>query len=227
VGEAIGQILPIAVVVAISPLPIVAVVLMLTGPRGRVNAPVFVLAGALGLAAVGAIVIAAVGGNAEPDAGGTPAWVDWLKLILGLALLMVGAKQWRGRPRGDDDTAELPAWMRALDEFSWPRAAGAGVALSTLLNPKNLLLAVAGATVIAQAGLPPAQEAGALAVFVAIATIGPAAPVALFFAMGSRSRGPLEAMKGWLARNNATIMAAVLLVIAIKLVGDAITGFSE
>lgn len=226
-GEVVGQILPLAIATAVSPLPIVAVVLMLAGPRGRINGPVFVLAGVVGLAAVGAIVIAAVGDEAEPDAGGTPEWVAWLRLLLGLGLLLVGALQWRGRPRGDGHYAELPKWMRAIDDFSWPKAAGAGVALSAVLNPKNLLLAVAGATVIAQAGLPAGQEAGALAIFIAIATIGPAAPVVLFFALGARSREPLDAMKDWLARNNATIMAVLLLVIGLKLVGDAISGFAQ
>jgi threonine/homoserine/homoserine lactone efflux protein len=226
-GEAVGQFLPIAIGVAISPLPIVAVVLMLAGPRGRVNGPVFVLAGVVGLAAVGAIVIAAVGDGAEPDAGGTPEWLDWLRLALGLGLLLLAARQWRGRPRGDDQAAELPRWLRSIDRFSWPQAAGAGVALSAVLNPKNLLLAVAGATVIAQAGLPAGEEAGALAIFIAIATIGPATPVAVSFAMGPRARAPLDAMKDWLARHNAAIMAVVLVVIALKLVGDAISGFSE
>ena len=42
-GEAIGQVLPTAIGVAISPLPIVAVVLMLVTPAGRVNGPAFVL----------------------------------------------------------------------------------------------------------------------------------------------------------------------------------------
>ena len=40
-GEAIGQLLPFAVGVAISPLPIVAVVLMLVTPRARSNGPAF------------------------------------------------------------------------------------------------------------------------------------------------------------------------------------------
>jgi maltodextrin utilization protein YvdJ len=33
-------------------------------------------------------------------------------------------------------------------------------------------------------------------------------------------------MKDWLARNNAVIMAVLVLVIGVKLIGDAISGFS-
>ena len=53
-GEAIGQSLPLAVGVALSPVPIIAVVLMLTTPRARVNGPAFVLGWLVGLGIVGA-----------------------------------------------------------------------------------------------------------------------------------------------------------------------------
>jgi threonine/homoserine/homoserine lactone efflux protein len=225
VGDVIGQMLPIAVGIAVSPLPIVAVVLMLATPRGRVDGPAFVIAWIVGLAAIGAVVIAVVGDDAEADSDGTPGWVSGLKLGLGILLLLLAAKQWRGRPRGGAP-AELPKWMRALDTFGPVKALGAGVALS-LLNPKNLLLLIAGATVIAQGGLSAGQEAGALALLVAIGTIGVAIPVVIFFAMGARSRTLLDEMKDWMARNNAVIMAVLLLIIGVKLIGDAISGFSS
>jgi Sap, sulfolipid-1-addressing protein len=56
-GQAIGQSLPIAVGIALSPLPIVAVVLMLVTERGRVNGPAFIVGWWAGLAIVGAIVL--------------------------------------------------------------------------------------------------------------------------------------------------------------------------
>ena len=42
-GRAIGELLPSAVGVAISPLPIVAMVLMLVSAHGRANGPAFLL----------------------------------------------------------------------------------------------------------------------------------------------------------------------------------------
>jgi hypothetical protein len=42
VKEAIGQVLSLGLGVALSPLPIIAVVLMLATPRGRVNGPALV-----------------------------------------------------------------------------------------------------------------------------------------------------------------------------------------
>ena len=42
-GEAVGQVLPAAVGIALSPIPIIAVVLMLVTPRGKVNGIAFLL----------------------------------------------------------------------------------------------------------------------------------------------------------------------------------------
>jgi len=222
VGDAIGQILPIAIGIALSPIPIVAVVLMLATPRARVNGPAFVAAWIVGLAAVGIIVLALVGDDATTDSGTPARWASGLKLVLGLLLLAFGVRAWLERPRGGK-AGELPRWMRALDTFTPPKAAGAGL----LLSAANLVLAVAGAATIAQADISVGQEAGALAIFVAIGTLGVAAPLVLYFALGDRSRAILDELKDWMARNNATIMAVLALIIGLKLIGDAISGFSS
>src|ERR1700679_279844 len=99
-GQAIGQILAFAVGVAISPVPIIGVVLMLATPRARANGPAFVLGWVLGLAILGTVVLL-VSSGASASSGGEPAkWVSVLKLALGALLLVVAAKQWRARPPG-------------------------------------------------------------------------------------------------------------------------------
>ena len=60
-GAAIGGALPFAVGVALSPIPIVAVVLMLTTQRARVNGAVFIAGWLAGLAVVGAIALSIAG----------------------------------------------------------------------------------------------------------------------------------------------------------------------
>ena len=194
--EAIGQMLPTAVGVAISPLPIVAVVLMLVTPRGRVNGPAFLLGWIVGLAIVGVIVLSAAGGADASDDGEPATWVSVLELLLGLAALLISARQFRGRPRAGE-APETPKWMRALDTFTPVKAIGAGALLSGL-NPKNLLLAVAGATAIAQAGIDTGDEAIAYALFTLIASLGVGLPVVLAIALGERSRALLESSRtGW------------------------------
>lgn len=223
-GKAIGEMLPFAVGVAISPMPIVAVVLMLVTAKGRVNGPVFLSGWLGGIAAAGAVLLLVAGGGDASENGQPAAWVDWLKLVLGVLLLLVALRQWRARPR-EGDAPATPKWMAALNEFTPAKAAGAGVLLSAV-NPKNLLLIVAGVTAIAQTGISAGEQAVALAAFVVIASIGVGAPVLLYFALGDRSRAPLERLKTWMGHNNTVIMAVLLLIIGMKLIGDALAGFS-
>ena len=192
-GEAIGNVLPSAVGVAISPLPIVAVVLMLVTPRGRVNGPAFVLGWLVGLALVGAVVLAVAGGLDANDDGAPADWTSALKLLLGLLLLLVAVRQFRGRPRAGAP-AEQPKWMAALDTFTPVKAAGAGALLSGV-NPKNLLLSVAAGVAIAQTGIDTGEQVVAYAVFAVIATIGVGTPVVLSIVLGERARELLDELK--------------------------------
>ena len=66
----------------------------------------------------------------------------------------------------------------------------------------------------------------ALTVFTVVASLGVAIPVLLYFALGERSHDVLNGLKTWMAANSAVIMAVVLIVLAAKLIGDAIAGFS-
>jgi len=220
VGDAIGQMLPAAVGVALSPMPVVAVVLMLVSRRGRANGPAFVVGWVLGLTILGAIVLGLSSGADASDGGQPATWVGVLKLVLGVLLLLVGVREWRGRPHGDE-RPPAPKWMAALDTFTPVKAAGAGVLLSAL-NPKNALLSIGAAAAIAGTGIAAGEQAVAYGLFVVIATIGVGAPVVLFFVLGDRSRHMLDALKEWMAANNAVIMAVLLLLLGMKLIGDGI-----
>ena len=221
-GEAIGGALPLAVGVAISPVPIIAVVLMLTSRRGRVNGPVFVLGWLCGLAVVGAIVLSVVGPSGADSSGSPATWVSWIKIALGVLLLLLAGRQFRGRPAGDE-TAAMPKWMAAVDTIKPPAAFGLAAVLAGV-NPKNLLMAVGGAAAIAQTGISGAQQAVAYAVFALIGTLGMGIPVGIYFAFGDRSASILRDLKDWMGRNNAVIMAVLCLIIGVKLIGDAIGG---
>jgi threonine/homoserine/homoserine lactone efflux protein len=223
-GEAIGQILPLAVVVAFSPMPIVAVVLMLVSARARVNGPAFVLGWILGVGVVGGIILA-VSGPADASDNGQPAtWVDWLKLLLGALLVLFAVSQWRGRPAGDDEVP-TPRWMGAIDAFTPLKALGSGVALS-VANPKNLLVIIGAAAADAETGISGGKQTIVWLVFTAIATVGVAVPVVMYYALGERAAQVLDRLKMWMIRNSSVVMAVLCLIIGVKLIGDAISGFA-
>jgi threonine/homoserine/homoserine lactone efflux protein len=172
----------------------------------------------------GAIVLLVAGGAGAHDNGEPADWVSWLELVLGLALTRMALKQFRGRPHGDEEPV-TPKWMGALDSFTPPKAALAGIALSAV-NPKNLVLIVAGMAAIAQTGISTGDQIASLIVFAVVASIGVAAPVVVYFALGERATELLERLRRWMAHNNAVILSVILLVIAAKIIGDAISGLT-
>ncbi|MEU2774888.1 GAP family protein [Streptomyces sp. NPDC007162] len=220
-GHAVGDVLGLAAGVAVSPLPIVAIILILATPRGRLNGTLFALGWLLGLAGLGAVMLA-VGGTGGASAHKHPAtWVGALKLALGVLLVLFGALQWRRRPR-DPSQARLPKWMEAIDRFTPVKIAGLGLLLSAG-NLKNAPLTIAAAASISSAGIPVPQQIGALAIFVVIASLGVLAPLAVYLVMGDRARGLLANWREWAARHNVAVLAVLFFVLGLKLVGDGIT----
>ena len=223
-GQAIGQMLPFAVGIAISPIPIVAIVLMLGTDNARSDSLSFLAGWILAMAAAGVILLAVVG-SADPTDDGAPAdWSSSLRLILGIVLLALAVKQWRKRP-GPGQDAPMPKWMDAVEGLTPAKSAGLG-AIVSVVNPKNLILIIGGAAAISQTGVSGSDQAIAWAIFIAIATIGVAAPVVIYFVMGDNATHILDDLKAWMGRNNAAIMSVILVIIGAKLIGDSISGFS-
>ena len=223
-GAAIGGALPLAVGVAVSPVPIIAVVLILTSHRARVNGPVFVAGWLAGLAAIGAIALYIDDSAGASSPGATAGWVSWVKAAAGVALLAVAGWQFRPRPKGNAQAA-LPKWVARVDEIEPMPAAGLGAGLAAF-NPKNLLLVVGAAAAIAQTGISGGEQVIAYVVFALVGSIGVGAPVVIYVALGERSAKPLAGLKDWMTQYNAVIMAVLCLLIGVKLIGDAISGLT-
>ena len=142
--DAIGGLLPAAVGVALSPIPIVAVILMLGTPKARTNGPAFAVGWILGLLTVSVIVLVLANG-AERRASSASDSVNWITLLLGVALFMMAGRQWRSRPK-KGEAPTMPKWMNAIDKVDPPRAVVLGLALSGA-NPKNLTLTCGGRSI--------------------------------------------------------------------------------
>jgi threonine/homoserine/homoserine lactone efflux protein len=217
-AQAIGDLLPAAVGVALSPVPIIAVILMLGTPKARSNGPAFAAGWVVGLVVVSVIVLLAAGGADSSD--DTSTTVNVVTLIFGLVLLGVAVKQWQARPRPGVEPP-TPQWMAAIDRFTPGKSFGFGAVLSGV-NPKNLALTVAAAASLAQAGLSSGESAIAVAVFVVIGSLTVAGPVVLYLVMGERAAHPLAEMKQFMSDHNAVIMAVLCLVLGVKIAGQAL-----
>jgi threonine/homoserine/homoserine lactone efflux protein len=219
-SEAIGAVLPTGVAVALSPIPIVAVIVMLQTRRGRTNGPAFAVGWITGVSLVMTVALLALSGVPTPTTTDTS--VRWGTLAIGLALLVLAGRQWRKRPR-PGDPPEIPAWLSRVDSFTPRRSFTAGVVLS-VLNPKNLALTLAAAGAVAKAGLDDSQEVWAALVFVVIASSSVVGLVAAALLAPGASARPLGAVREYMAAHSSVIMAVILLILGAKLIGDAISG---
>lgn len=221
--EVIGTMLPLALGIAISPIPIIAAILMLLSPRARGTSVGFLFGWLLGIT-VAVTVFTLLSGlitTADPDASKPIAGT--VLLLLGLLLLFLAVRQWRSRPK-PGQAEKLPHWMDAIDSMT----AGRGFVLAFILaavNPKNLLLAAAAGVAIGTAALSVGATILSIVIFVVVAAISVAVPVIGYLLAADRMRAPLDALRTWLVHNNAVVMAVVLLVIGVVVVGKGIASF--
>ena len=220
-NEAIGGLLPAAVAVALSPIPIVAVVLVLDSPRARVNGLAFAAGWVAGLAAVSVVVVLLAGGASDPGSE-VATGVNWFMAGIGALFVVMGVRQWKKRPK-PGEAATMPGWMASIGAISPGRAILLGVALSAA-NPKNLALTLAASAAIASAGLDGTDTALAVTTFVAIGSATVVGAVVFHLVAPAAAARPLAAVKQFMADNNATIMMIILLLLGAKLLGDALAG---
>ncbi|WP_375386442.1 GAP family protein [uncultured Microbacterium sp.] len=222
-GSVIGDILPLALGVAISPIPIIAAILMLLSPKARTISVGFLLGWVVGIIIAVTVFSLLAAVLPRPDETGSAPIRGVIRLVLGVLLLLVAVRQWRKRPKAGVEPT-MPKWMTAIDTMTFPVAAGLGFLLAAV-NPKNLLMAAAAGTDIGSAGLSVGSIIVVIAVFTVIAASTVLVPVVGYLIAADRLHGPLEALRVWLGRENAVIMAVLLLVIGISLIGKGIGSF--
>lgn len=214
-----GDVLPLALGVAISPMPVITVILTLLSPRARLSSTAFALGWVVGVAAATAALTSIstlLPSSGTPDGGLVRAVVH---LAIGVLLVWLAIRAFRKRPRQGEEVA-MPRWMGAFADFTPLRAFGAA-ALLAAANPKNIVLIGGAAVSIGQVPAVGVAVAEA-AVFVLIASLSVLVPVVAFLVASERISPMLEALRDWLTRNSSTIVAVLLAVLAISSIGNGI-----
>jgi threonine/homoserine/homoserine lactone efflux protein len=219
-GSVIGEILPLALGIAISPIPIMAAILMLLSPKAKATSVGFMLGWICGIvvALIVFVLLASILPQSESDEPQPIAGM--IKILLGVLMLFLALKQWRARPH-DDVEPPLPKWMSAIDTMTAGKGFGLGFLLSAV-NPKNLLMAAAAGVIIGSAPLSVGAVIAVAIVFTVVAACSVAVPVVAYLVASRAMAGPLESLRGWLVHNNATVMAVLLLVIGVSIIGKGI-----
>lgn len=218
-NQAIGDLLPAAAAVALSPIPIIAIVLVLGTPRARTTGPAFALGWVTGLAVVSMVIVLLAGKASDPDSD-TATGVNWMQVGIGLLFLAMAARQWRKRPTSGEEP-EMPAWVASLDSLTPGRGYLLGAALSGA-NPKNLALTASAAASIAQADLDSTDTAIAIAVFVVLGSLTVAGAVIFYLLDADRAAGPLDTIKQFMSEHSTVIMMVILILLGAKILGDGL-----
>jgi threonine/homoserine/homoserine lactone efflux protein len=217
VASALGDVVPLAIAIALSPFPVVPAILLLFTTRPRATGAGFLLGWGIGIAAV-ALAVAAVAGVLE-GRDQPPGWAAPTRIVLGLGLLALGVRTWLQRRA----TKGAPTWMAALDNATPPSALKLGLLLSAA-NPKIVLLAAAAGVGIGAAELPPARTLVVVVLFTVLGSITVALPMVAHAIGGDRALAPLGRARDWLETNNASVMAVVLVVIGAVLFARGVGG---
>jgi threonine/homoserine/homoserine lactone efflux protein len=215
-NQGISEVLPFAIGIAISPIPIIAIILILFSDRAKVNGPAFLAGWVIGLTVAATVVyVLSQAADVGTDSSSSDT-TSWGKIVLGVVLLGLARREWAKRPKAGE-TPELPKWMATVETIAPPRAFGLAVLLSAV-NPKNLILTVGAAAGLGQLDLSTGDAVVSLAVFVLVASLSVAFAVIYEFVGGDKARATLDDLKAWMTDHNSAVMAVLFLVFGVVLI---------
>ena len=202
------KLIPLGLVIAVSPITVIPAVLVLHAPRPRPTGLAFLAGWVLGLVGLTAVFVGAsdlLGGLHQAP----PRWASWLRVLLGSALIVFGIYSWLTRHRH----TKTPAWLRSFTKLTPVRAGATGAVL--VIRPEVLILCAAGGLAIGTGGLSVAGAWTSGAVFVVVSASTVAIPILAFVAAGDRLDDALERLKVWMEENHTAMMAVILVVIGL------------
>jgi hypothetical protein len=209
----LGQLIPLALVVAMSPLTIIpAIVLVLRSDRARPTGLAFMFGWLVGLAVTTAVFMQLprlLDGLNRP----APTWAAWVRIAAGVALLMLALWRWLTRHR----VTKQPVWLNRLSRLT-PAGAGAIAVGLILVNPKVLVMNAAAGLVIGTASLGAPKVWVAVAYYTVIAGSSVLLPILAYAVAGERVDDQLERLKEWMERQHAVLMAGFLAAVGLLLV---------
>ena len=224
-GSVIGSLLPLGLVVAISPSILTVLILLLIGAEIR-PAVGFSLGYTVGLT-FDILLFVLLGGLADLNL--TANWnttEGWILVLLGIGLAALGIRQFHHRRRIGDPPPPRPHWMTAIDGVGTLRAGLIGTGLGAL-RPKNLLMVAAASVAVVAGGLGTLGTAIAVVLFVALSASTVLGITAAAVFDRGRMMPKLTEWQLWLEFHASAMMSVVLLVVGVAVFGQglgAVTG---
>ena len=210
-----------SLIVALSPIILIAVTLILGTPRGRANGSLFTLGWLLGLLLI-TVVFTALSETAQEEVAATSTLVSALKLGVGVLLLALATRKLLKRRKIEGDPP-APGWMQKIGGLAPRGAFILGFTLAAA-NPKNIAFAAVAAVAIAYSGVAGAAEWLAVAVFVLLCSWTVLGALGFMLAAPATATPALNRVRGFMERHNLLIMAALYAFFGVKLALDGLAG---
>jgi MFS family permease len=217
--EVVIHLLPIAIGVALSSVPIMVMIFILLSPNRSRSAIPFLIGWVVGILIT--VTLCALLAQAVP----TPRFGRRTDTAIGIAQIAVGAllmvlgiiSVLRARGRA---AKPLPAWLQSASRLGPWAALGMGLVLN--IRPKGLLLAVAAGLVIrADSGSPEAAIAAVL-FYTVISASTVATPIIITIAAPTRMEPRLQRTADWMQRHGALLASGIVILIGAVIVGMGI-----
>ena len=218
-GQALLQLIPLALAAAMSSVPITATIFILLSESRSRSGLAFLTGTVLGTFA--AVTLATVAGQALP---GRPrqhdALIGKLEVVIGIAMVLLGVVTLAGRPRAGSGRG--PGWLDGIGSFGILPVFGIGLALN--LRPKAVLLAAAAGLAISGADLPFDENLVLVVFYTAIATCTVVVPIVATILFPRRMEPRLVSAKGWIAAHSTVVGATIMILIGGVVIGLGLSG---
>lgn len=215
----VGELLSPAIGIAISPFPIVGLILILLSQRAKESSLFYMLGWLLGNSVV--YLVAAFLLHTASEASGEPSTMQKIvRLFFGCVLILLAVKKFIQRPKKGEE-AKVPKWFSKVEDIKPMGAFSLGLLLSAA-NPKNMLFGISAGVSVGSLSLTNGKLLGSLLLFVGIAGITVYLPTILFLIKGTAIHQQLTQLKTWLMQNNALIMSLLMLFIGINMISKVL-----
>lgn len=210
-----NDLIPLAIVITLEPLPVIGFILVLSTDRGTRNGAAFIAGWVATLVVIIAGTLLMTGGepvqhDTLPQRGVLIAYI-----VLGLLLLAVAFRRSR---MPVVDPPPQPSWVARLDDM---KPTGAAV-LGFLLQPWPLV--AAGAATVADSGASQTAMVAQLVAFVVLATSSIAAMEIYSLTAPEAAHAKLEALRSWLDRHRNRAIVVLSAVVGVYLIAKGVYG---
>ena len=223
-GGLLGNFLPLAVGIAISPVPIIAVIMMLTSKGALRNAAFFTAGWVLAMVVTCTASILLFGDAATSVQKGMGTATEIMQCTFGVLLLVMGTLRFRQKRKGVKP--KQPKLLQSIENIKPAGAIGFGLAM-IIINPKNLMLLLTALMQVGKSHPSTGQAVASVVIFILVASLGVLTPLFVYVVFRKKATAILTSWNEWLAVHSSTVTMYLFLALGVFLLVKGVVGLTS